>query len=216
MDAVDRARLRERRQVEQRHLILFGEAAESVGESPRLQLSVRGVVLPHTEWAERRRYQHEHLGWLAVGPSIACSRDLGERHGAARGVLRREPTRYEQVVRAEPDHHQVKRSMGLQHDRKVSHAVAARFERILEHRRSAVQTFLDDVDVVAELTLHHAGPPAPSLQTILGGGLVAPGVGIAVAADRGHSASSMRSITTSSAGRSCAAVGAFEMCSTTS
>ena len=60
------------------------------------------------------------------------------------------------------------------------------FERDVEHGRAAVLPFLDHVDVVAELALQDARPSVPSSQALLRRGLVAPGIRVAVAEDRGQ------------------------------
>ena len=68
-----------------------------------------GVVCPGPQRPERRRDEHEHLGGLlSSGPPLARTNSVID---APRRILGSEPARHEQVVRAEPDDHEVERGV---------------------------------------------------------------------------------------------------------
>ncbi len=135
---------------------------------------------------------------------IARQDDLGQLHRPVRGVVRVD-ARQEQVVRAQVDHDEIHRMMGLQGDGQVRQPVAVGLERHVEHGGAAVLAFLDHVDVVAELTLQDARPPLPPSEALARGGVIPPGVRVAVAEDRGHATRRCRSVRSRCRRRACPA-----------
>ncbi len=161
-------------------------STERLTQALRLTPGVGGLVqVPRVELRERGRDDHEHSRRAARRPELAREHDLGELHRPMGRVVRVHAGQ-EQVVRRQIDDHGVERRVRLQRHRQEGQPVPVRFERDVEHGRAAVLPFLDHVDVVAELALQDAGPSVPSSQALLRRGLVAPGVRVAVAEDRGH------------------------------
>ena len=133
------------------------------------------------EWPERRQAQQQDLRALAARPDPALERHLGEHGDAARDIGRRGRVADLEIVRAEPDHHQVERIVREQAREEVLPAVAPRFERVVEDRRSAAEALLDHLPAGAELGRQHAGPAHVSREAAALGGDPSPRVRVAVA-----------------------------------
>ena len=90
------------------------------------------------------------------------------------------------VVAAERDDQEVERGVAAQAGREIVGAAAIRLDRVVEHRRAAVEPFLDHAMAGAQFPPHDAGPAYIGRKPRRGRGIIAPGVGIAECDDDRH------------------------------
>jgi len=122
----------------------------------------------------------------AIGGGALGARDQDQALRAGRDVRGRQAEPRLHVVAAERDDDEIERRVTAQARRQIVGAAAVRFDRVFEHRRSAVEPFFDHAMAVAEFPPHDAGPANLGRKPRPGRRIVAPGVGIAECDDDRH------------------------------
>ncbi len=167
--------------IQKAHVLFRGHLAvglcQLMGHGDRILIKIRIVVGPPDIGTEMKwRDEQDPLGGKALQQKIeafACAGGNLRGRGVKTGLA---------VIGPQHEDGGIQRRLGLQELRQGRITAKPLPGGVLKHGRPAVAAFLQDADIgILQLCLKQTGPTDALWKTVVGDGIVSPGVGIAIA-----------------------------------